>query len=112
MARPLLEPRIARRVAALPNVTVRHEACARVWLTDGEHRVTGVRVAAAGRGDETDLDADLVLDATGRGSCTPERLAAFGFDAPEAELLPPASPTRAACSSGGLVSRRVGVPWS
>jgi hypothetical protein len=77
MARPLLEPRIARRVAALPNVTVRHEACARVWLTDGEHRVTGVRVAAAGRGDETDLDADLVLDATGRGSCTPERLAAL-----------------------------------
>jgi 2-polyprenyl-6-methoxyphenol hydroxylase-like FAD-dependent oxidoreductase len=88
MTRPLLESRIASRAGALPNVTVRHGTCVKAWLTDAERRVTGVRVGGAGRGSEANLEADLVVDATGRGSATPERLGALGFDAPEAELLP------------------------
>lgn len=51
--------------------------------TAGHARVTGVRVQsqADGSGPET-LEADLVIDATGRGSRTPAWLAEFGYARP------------------------------
>ena len=46
-------------------------------------RVTGVRVLhRAGEGAEEAIDADLVVDATGRGSRAPAWLAALGYDEP------------------------------
>lgn len=49
-------------------------------------RVTGARVIRRADGSaEEVLDADLVVDATGRGSRTPAWLAALGHPAPEAE---------------------------
>jgi 2-polyprenyl-6-methoxyphenol hydroxylase-like FAD-dependent oxidoreductase len=88
-ARPVLESHVRARVAALANVTF-VERCDIVGLetTPDRARVTGVRVQrrAGGSAEET-LDADLVVDATGRGSRTPAWLAEFGYPRPEEERV-------------------------
>ena len=84
MSRPLLEDRVRARVLALPGV----ELVAPAQLADlvaAGGRVSGVRVrhgvTTAGSPEE-DLPADLVVDATGRGSHTPSWLESHGFDRP------------------------------
>ena len=52
-------------------------------LTGTDHAVTGVRVRERDGGAERTLEADLVVDATGRGSAAPRRLTSLGL--PEAE---------------------------
>jgi 2-polyprenyl-6-methoxyphenol hydroxylase-like FAD-dependent oxidoreductase len=86
MSRPLLEDRVRARVLALPGV----ELVAPAQLTDlvaTDGRVSGVRVrrggSAVGSTDEETLAADLVVDATGRGSHTPSWLESHGFDRPQ-----------------------------
>ncbi|GHE79626.1 FAD-binding monooxygenase [Amycolatopsis deserti] len=74
-SRPMLENAIRTRTLALPGVELRTR-CAAVGLTGGDE-VTGVRLA----GGEV-LDADLVVDATGRGSRAPDWLAALGHERP------------------------------
>jgi len=121
MTRSLLESRIAARVRALPNVRIVDGARVEGWLSDGARRVTGVRVQASGAsGRSGEIEADLVVDATGRGSSTPERLAGLGFAAPPTELLPTrvayasctfrrpegAAGRRALVVSGGAMRRR------
>ena len=79
MTRPFLEGRVRARVLALPNVTTRQD-CAVEGLatTQDRRRVTGVKIAGEV------LSADLVVDATGRGSRTPQWLAQLGYPvAPE-----------------------------
>jgi 2-polyprenyl-6-methoxyphenol hydroxylase-like FAD-dependent oxidoreductase len=85
--RPYLEDRVRARVRALPTVEI-VDGCAVVGLGAGasRDRVTGVRAVRAG-GAEDVVDADLVVDATGRGSRTPAWLAAIGFDEPPEERL-------------------------
>lgn len=82
LSRPLLEWHVRRRVAALPNVTVlaqhRVEALA---TANGNRRATGVRVTGRDARSVT-LEADLVVDASGRGSRTPEMLADLGLGRP------------------------------
>jgi 2-polyprenyl-6-methoxyphenol hydroxylase-like FAD-dependent oxidoreductase len=61
-------------------------------VTDADKRaVTGVRAQAVGAGHDTSdpqtIAADLVVDATGRGSRAPEWLQALGYDAPESEVV-------------------------
>jgi hypothetical protein len=57
--------------------------------TAGGDRVTGVRIwSRADGGTEKILDADLVLDATGRGARTPAWLASIGYSQPSEEQLP------------------------
>lgn len=75
--RALLDWVVRRAVLDLPGVTLRR-AEAR-GLAGDAGRVTGVRIAA-GEG-ETRLDADLVVDASGRGSRLPHWLAALGVPA-------------------------------
>ncbi|MFE9251040.1 FAD-dependent oxidoreductase [Streptomyces sp. NPDC007088] len=77
--RPLLEDRIRARVLALPNVTSR-ERTDIVGLTTSRDRgrVTGVRLRPAG-GQEGVLDADLVVDTTGRGSRATRWLTELGY---------------------------------
>ncbi|MCB5907210.1 NAD(P)/FAD-dependent oxidoreductase [Streptomyces pinistramenti] len=77
-SRDLLDRVIRERVLALPGVTVLDETEAE-GLTGTPEDVTGVRVRDALTGEARRLDADLVVDATGRGSKTPERLAALGL---------------------------------
>ncbi|MGW0949082.1 FAD-dependent oxidoreductase [Streptomyces sp. NPDC002623] len=81
--RPLLETAIRRRVAALPNVEIRPEVVVTepVTTSDGA-RVIGVRVIAGGEEITID-DADVVVDASGRGSRTRHWLGRLGY--PEAE---------------------------
>jgi 2-polyprenyl-6-methoxyphenol hydroxylase-like FAD-dependent oxidoreductase len=86
--RPFLEGHVCEAVRALPNVTFLpgHDICGLVAV-DGR-RVTGVRVAAHGGGGRAEsLSADLVVDATGRGSRTPRWLHELGFAPPPEERV-------------------------
>lgn len=87
-SRPLLEFLVRRRVLALPNVTFLEgldviEAVSTVQ----RDRVTGVRVADRSGGQEQVVTADLVVDATGRGSRTPAFLEQLGDDRPVEDEL-------------------------
>jgi 2-polyprenyl-6-methoxyphenol hydroxylase-like FAD-dependent oxidoreductase len=58
--------------------------------TPDRRRVTGVRTLRRGAGGpEQVLEADLVVDATGRGSRSPAWLAALGYEPPEQETVRP-----------------------
>jgi 2-polyprenyl-6-methoxyphenol hydroxylase-like FAD-dependent oxidoreductase len=84
VSRPLLEACIRDRVRRLPNVRVvdRCDAAGLVATPDGR-RVRGVRVLPrADGGAEEVLEADLVMDATGRGSRSPVWLEELGYPRP------------------------------
>lgn len=83
VSRPLLESVIRQRVVALPNVTVRAGYDAVEPLADATRaKVTGAIVRSRETGATEHLAADLVVDATGRGSHAPRWLAALGYDVP------------------------------
>lgn len=87
--RPVLEEYLRGRVAAIPNVTYRQhtDLLGLVATADGK-RVTGVRLAArAGDAAEYRVEADLVVDATGRGSRTPVWLEQLGYRRPPEERV-------------------------
>jgi 2-polyprenyl-6-methoxyphenol hydroxylase-like FAD-dependent oxidoreductase len=90
-SRPLIEATVRRRLLALPGITLLdgHEATALGASDDG--RV--VRGVTFRRVDGTDgvsyADADLVVDASGRGSRAPAWLAELGYPAPEATRVDP-----------------------
>jgi 2-polyprenyl-6-methoxyphenol hydroxylase-like FAD-dependent oxidoreductase len=90
-SRPFLEGHVRGRVRALPNVRLL-DACDILGLTatPDRRRVTGARVlhrAGGNAGAEEVLGADLVVDATGRGSRTPLWLEALGYPCPESEQV-------------------------
>ena len=83
-SRPVLEGHIRARVRALPNVRFldRRDIVGLATTPDGR-RVVGVRVLRRADGSaEEVLGADLVVDATGRGSRTPVWLDALGYARP------------------------------
>lgn len=81
--RPVLESHVRTRVAALPQVTFKTPFAVRGLRTGGHGRIIGVTLA--GDGDQVEeLDADLVVDATGRGSRSSLWLRELGY-APPAE---------------------------
>jgi 2-polyprenyl-6-methoxyphenol hydroxylase-like FAD-dependent oxidoreductase len=82
-SRPLLEWNVRRRVASLPNVTVLdgHDVVD-LTSTIRRDRVTGVRLVNRDGGAETTLSAELVVDATGRGSRAPVFLEKLGYGRP------------------------------
>ena len=88
VARPLLEGRVRARVTVNDDVTVlaRHHVTGLLTDPDG-HRVTGVRcVDATGASGRTRaLAADLVVDASGRGSRSPLWLEALGYPTPRTD---------------------------
>ncbi|MBE8524538.1 FAD-binding monooxygenase [Amycolatopsis sp. H6(2020)] len=81
VARPVLEDHVRGRVRAIHNVTfVDSTDVIGPVATAGSDRVTGVRVQGRGPGAvEEVLDADLVVDATGKGSRAPGWLASLGY---------------------------------
>lgn len=94
VSRPLLEGTIMRRLCNLPNVTIleNHDAVGLVSeLVDGgiDARVTGLRVVgrSAAQPTEKTLEADLVVDASGRGSRSLAWLEALGYPRPEEEHI-------------------------
>jgi len=84
--RPALEARLRQLVAAMPNVSLRWQTAVEGLLFDAAgERVTGVEVRSAAAGAQQ-LAADLVVDATGRGSRLPAWLAAAGYAPPREEV--------------------------
>ena len=90
VSRPMLEACIRARVRRLPPVVVM-DGCdvAGLTTTVDNRRVTGARVVPRRDGSaEQVLTADLVVDATGRGSRTPAWYAAHGYAPPPVEQVP------------------------
>ena len=89
MSRPFLETHIRRRVRALPNVTVLEEhAVTGLLPDDAAKRVGGVIVKRRVEGaTQRGLDADLVVDASGRGSRGPAWLEELGYKRPAEERI-------------------------
>jgi 2-polyprenyl-6-methoxyphenol hydroxylase-like FAD-dependent oxidoreductase len=86
-SRPYLETYLRSKVFALPGVTVRggHDIVG-VDADPGHTRITGARIQPRTGPAET-LPADLVVDATGRGSRTPRWLGELGYAPPPEERL-------------------------
>jgi 2-polyprenyl-6-methoxyphenol hydroxylase-like FAD-dependent oxidoreductase len=82
MSRPFLEGKVRRHVMRLANVQTR-EACDVEGLAtaENERRVTGIKMNG-----ET-VVADLVVDATGRGSHSPQWLETMGCSRPPEERV-------------------------
>ncbi|MFB7513515.1 NAD(P)/FAD-dependent oxidoreductase [Streptomyces sp. NPDC056144] len=88
-ARPQLEWLVRKRVFADPRVelTEGHET---VGLVGDSSRVRGVRLRERGTGGGKEtrvIEADLVVDASGRSTKAPDWLAAIGAEAPREETL-------------------------
>lgn len=89
ISRPRLEAAVRARVLALPNVQAL-EGCDVLGLlaTPDNARVTGVRVIRRRAGSaEESLNADLIVDTSGRGSRSPVWLEALGYDRPHEEAV-------------------------
>jgi 2-polyprenyl-6-methoxyphenol hydroxylase-like FAD-dependent oxidoreductase len=84
-----LEYRVRARLRELPNVEI-VPSCEVVGLaTSTEGRVIGARTLRHGDGGpEQILEADLVVDATGRGGRTSTWLPAIGYQPPPEEQVP------------------------
>lgn len=82
-SRPFLEWHVLRRMRDASNVTIlEHHDVAGLASTADRSRVTGVEVVNRNNQHRTTLTADLVVDATGRGSRTPVFLEQLGYDRP------------------------------
>ncbi len=90
ISRPLLEAQVRKRLLSLPNVKV-IENCHVLGLlaTPDPTRIVGVRFIhhrADGSSEEA-LNADLVVDATGRRSLSPVWLEKLGYEKPQEEQV-------------------------
>jgi FAD dependent oxidoreductase len=87
-SRPLIEGTIRERVRALPNVTVLdgHDI-AGIRTTPGGERITGATVTGSTGESSRVVPADLVVDATGRGSRMPRWLVEAGYLPPPADRV-------------------------
>ncbi|GAB4323623.1 MAG: FAD-binding monooxygenase [Dehalococcoidia bacterium] len=89
VSRPFLEGYVRQRLRALPNVTI-IERCDALGLAMSERstRVRGLRILrrAPGSAEEV-LDADLVVDASGRASQASAWLQESGYEPPEEERI-------------------------
>lgn len=83
VVRPLFEWFVRERVQQLPNVTfVEEHDILGLTTTADKSRVTGARVQKRGTDTDMVIEADLVVDATGRGSRTPVWLEQLGYEKP------------------------------
>jgi 2-polyprenyl-6-methoxyphenol hydroxylase-like FAD-dependent oxidoreductase len=86
-SRPVLEGHVRRRLMALSNVRVIENCAVEGLIADDQHTtIRGVR-AKAGNGVEQTITADLVVDASGRGSSSPAWLEGLGYARPAEEKI-------------------------
>jgi 2-polyprenyl-6-methoxyphenol hydroxylase-like FAD-dependent oxidoreductase len=86
--RPVLESVVRDRVRARPGVRFLEGQDARgLVATPDRSRVTGVRLGSHGSNTGDTLVGDLVVDATGRSSRSPQWVADLGYPSPEEERL-------------------------
>ena len=81
VSRPLLEGAIRERVLSLENIRTLQD-CAVEGLIENVGRVTGIQLRGA-----LAMTADLVVDATGRASQSPQWLEAIGYPKPQEERV-------------------------
>jgi 2-polyprenyl-6-methoxyphenol hydroxylase-like FAD-dependent oxidoreductase len=81
MTRPLLEHQLRARLARHDNVII-EQGVQVSGLAGSAWKITGVQVVAA-EGGTRGIEAELVVDASGRGATLPGWLAQFGLPAPE-----------------------------
>ena len=87
ISRPMLENNVRRRLLQHSNVRLQ-QRCEALEPTGTGQRVTGVRARfRIGEKDTHTLDADLVIDASGRGSTSPAWLSALGYQAPREQQI-------------------------
>ncbi|ONI82644.1 hypothetical protein ALI22I_42190 [Saccharothrix sp. ALI-22-I] len=79
-SRALLDRAVAQRVLAMDRINLVSAADV-VGLLGDRARITGARVRDRDTGTEQDIDADFVVDATGRGSKADRWLTALGLPA-------------------------------
>ncbi len=87
--RPLTEERLRERVRALPNVDIVEDCDALGPIASSDNsRITALRVRHRGDADQEErIEADLVVDASGRGSRSPKWLEELGYAPPAEERL-------------------------
>ncbi|MGO4305870.1 NAD(P)/FAD-dependent oxidoreductase [Cupriavidus sp. RAF12] len=86
-SRPVLEGHLRRRVLGLRNVRAMENCAVQGLATDPVRKsVTGVRACVEGKPEET-IHADLVVDATGRGSSSAAWLEELGYQPPADEKV-------------------------
>jgi 2-polyprenyl-6-methoxyphenol hydroxylase-like FAD-dependent oxidoreductase len=87
-SRPLLEFHVRQRVLGIANVTMleRRDVLG-LACSPGRDRITGVQIANRENGTAELLDADLVVDAMGRGSRMPAFLERLGYERPSEDEL-------------------------
>lgn len=81
--RPVIDRVLLRRLQAEPGLELRSE-CRALALTADRGRITGLTLDSGPA-----LAADLVVDASGRGSRTPAWLGQLGYQRPPAEVVNP-----------------------
>ncbi|MGV0873053.1 FAD-dependent oxidoreductase [Mycolicibacterium sp. XJ879] len=81
-SRPQLEWQLRKRVSALDNVEKIHAAVTQPRFDPGSERVTGVHLESGAV-----LPADLVVDATGRGTRLPVWLQNWGYERPREDVV-------------------------
>ncbi|MET0987545.1 MAG: FAD-dependent monooxygenase [Steroidobacteraceae bacterium] len=87
-SRLLIEDELRRRVRALPNVCLLTQAEVIEPIYDGaSERVTGVVAFWRTLGSQRRYAADLVIDATGRGSRLPTWLRLWGYEPPHEDRV-------------------------
>jgi 2-polyprenyl-6-methoxyphenol hydroxylase-like FAD-dependent oxidoreductase len=86
-SRPVLEGHVRRRLLALKNVRAIEGCAVQALIADEKGAaIKGVRMRV-GNGPEQTVTADLVVDASGRGSSSPAWLESLGFQRPEEEKI-------------------------
>jgi 2-polyprenyl-6-methoxyphenol hydroxylase-like FAD-dependent oxidoreductase len=87
-SRTLLEAVVRRRVQAIANVTLRDRMSVSRLINDFvARRVTGLEVVDRHTQTTERLDADLIVDCTGRGSRMPAWLEDLGYERPAEERV-------------------------
>lgn len=84
MSRPFLEWHIRQQVLGLPNVSLKSSCVAKDLVFNPEPgRVVGIKINSRDDSSELEtLEANLIIDATGRGSSTPKLLEKYGYPRP------------------------------
>ncbi|WP_233213436.1 FAD-dependent oxidoreductase [Mycobacterium hubeiense] len=84
-SRPHLEWQIRRRVEAIDNIDIVRQLVAEPRYDAGLQRVTGVLLESGN--DASAVPAELVVDATGRGTRLPVWLEQWGFERPREDTV-------------------------
>ena len=86
-SRPVLEGHVRRRLMALPNVRVIENGAVQGLIADDSRAtIKGVRAKVGNEAEQT-MTADLVVDASGRGSSSPNWLEGLGYARPDEEKI-------------------------